>query len=228
MSANNRKEPGFDFLGFNVRQYKVGKYQSGKNRRGKKLGFKTIIKPSKEKVILHYRKIADTCDTHKSVKQEVLIKKLIPIIRGWCNYYKTVVSKETFSKLSNLTYLRLARWAYRRHPNKTKAWANKKYWITIGLDNWVFGVNNDIYLGKHSKVAIKRHIKVKGNKSPYDGDTLYWSKRRGQHPELKTSVAKLLKKQEGKCNLCGLTFQDGDIIETDHITPQAIGGGKKR
>jgi RNA-directed DNA polymerase len=49
----------------------------------------------------------------------------------------------------------------------------------------------------------------------------------GKHPELKASVAKLLKKQKGKCNLCGLTVQDGEIIEIDHITPQAIEGTRK-
>ncbi len=36
------EEPGFNFLGFNIRQWKVGKYHS-------KQGFKTIITPSKEK-----------------------------------------------------------------------------------------------------------------------------------------------------------------------------------
>jgi RNA-directed DNA polymerase len=221
------KEPGFDFLGFNVKQYKVGKYQSGRIKNGKKLGFKTLIKPSKEKVKIHYQKIADTCDKYKNAKQEVLISKLAPIIRGWCNYYKTVVSKETFSKLSNLTYLRLARWGYRRHPNKSKTWVNKKYWKTVGQDNWVFGADNQNNLVKHSNVAIERHIKVKGNKSPYNGDIFYWSKRMGKHPELKASVAKLLKKQKGKCNLCGLTVQDGEIIEIDHITPQAIEGTRK-
>jgi RNA-directed DNA polymerase len=231
------KRPGFDFLGFNIKQFKVGKHHSGRlpggnNQFGKHignkklLGFKTIIKPSKEKVKNHYLKIAETCNAHKNVKQEILVSKLAPIIKGWCNYYKTVVSKETYSKLSHLTYLRLARWAYRRHPNKSKTWVNNKYWKTIGQDTWVFGVK-DNYLPKHSKVEIKRHIKVKGNKSPYDGDTYYWSKRMGKHPELKNSVAKLLKKQKGKCNQCGLTFQDGDIIETDHITPQAIGGNNK-
>jgi RNA-directed DNA polymerase len=189
------KEPGFDFLGFNVKQYKVGKYQSGRIKNGKKLGFKTLIKPSKEKVKIHYQKIADTCDKYKNAKQEVLISKLAPIIRGWCNYYKTVVSKETFSKLSNLTYLRLARWGYRRHPNKSKTWVNKKYWKTVGQDNWVFGADNQNNLVKHSNVAIERHIKVKGNKSPYNGEIFYWSKRMGKHPELKASVAKLLKKE---------------------------------
>jgi RNA-directed DNA polymerase len=193
-------KPGFDFLGFNIRQYPVGKHHSGKNGQGERLGFKTIIKPSKESINRHYKKISDTCSKLNSSKQKDLIGTLAPIILGWSNYYKTVVSKETFSKLTSLTYLRLAQWTYRRHPNKSKTWVNNKYWITLGQDIWVFGENKDSYLIKHSKVAIKRHIKVKGNKSPFDGDTLYWVKRMGKHPELKPSIAKLLSKQDGKCN----------------------------
>jgi RNA-directed DNA polymerase len=219
-------EPGFDFLGFNIKQYKVGKYKSGRCNK-KVLGFKTIVTPSKDKVKLHYQKIAETCEKYKNAKQEILINKLTPIIKGWSNYYKTVVSCDTFDKLSHLTFLRLAKWGYRRHPGKSKTWVNRKYWRKIGNDKWVFSANENNYLCKHQKVAIKRHIKVKQNKFPYDGDTIYWSSRMGKHPELKTSTAKLLKKQKGKCNVCGLTFQDGDVIEPDHIKPQAIGGTRK-
>ena len=67
-------------------------------------------------------------------------------------------------------------------------------------------------------------IKVQGNKTPYDGDTIYWAKRKGSHSELKPSTAKLLKKQKGKCNWCNLNFLDGDSIHTDHITPKQAGG----
>ena len=50
----------------------------------------------------------------------------------------------------------------------------------------------------------------------------------GKHPELKPTVAKLWKKQKGKCNYCNLTFRPEDIIETDHIVPQKAGGHKNR
>jgi RNA-directed DNA polymerase len=43
-------EVGFNFLGFHVRQYPVGKNQTGKDTHGRKLGFKTLIAPSKEAV----------------------------------------------------------------------------------------------------------------------------------------------------------------------------------
>ncbi|MGL4880892.1 MAG: group II intron maturase-specific domain-containing protein, partial [Waterburya sp.] len=145
----------------------------------------------------------------------------------WCNYYKTVCSKETFTKIGHLIFHRLKRWGIRRHPNKSKRWIANKYWKTIGGDNWVFGEKEGISLIRHHSTAITRHTKVKGGVSPYDGNTLYWAKRKGSHPELKNSVARLLKKQKGQCNWCKLTFQDGDLIENDHIIPRAIGGNIK-
>ncbi|MGL5939457.1 MAG: group II intron reverse transcriptase/maturase [Waterburya sp.] len=227
LEEHNGNKPGFNFLGFNIRQYPVGKYQSGKDTQGKILGFKTLIKPSDESIKRHYDNIAQIIKSHNSATQPILISKLNPIIRGWCNYYKTVCSKETFSKVGHLTFKRLWRWAVRRHPNKNKTWIVNKYWETIGGDNWVFGEKEGVTLIKHQSTAITRHTKVKGEVSPYDGNTLYWAKRKGSHPELKDSIARLLKKQKGQCNWCKLTFQDGDLIENDHIIPRAIGGNIK-
>jgi RNA-directed DNA polymerase len=53
---------GFDFLGFTIRQHPVGKYHTGKDTRGRPLGFKTLIKPSTAKVVLHYRRLADALE----------------------------------------------------------------------------------------------------------------------------------------------------------------------
>jgi RNA-directed DNA polymerase len=69
-------EPGFDFLGFHVRQYQAGKHQS-------KQGFKTIITPSQKKVKLHYERLAEIVEQHRMAKQIDLNFKLNPIIRGW-------------------------------------------------------------------------------------------------------------------------------------------------
>ena len=223
--------PGCDFLGFNIRQYPVGKYQSGKNTRGEKLGFKTIIKPSKQSIKRHYQKLAETIKRFNAAPQIKLISELNPIIRGWCNYYRTVCSKETFTDMNALMFLRLKRWAYRRHPNKNQHWITVKYWKSVKSDNWVFGIKNNEYeveLTKHSKTKITRHIKVKGTQSPYDGNTVYWASRMGKYPEVKTAIAEKLKKQKGKCAWCNLTFQEGDIIEDDHIIPKRIGGNNNK
>src|SRR5947207_6539359 len=44
---------GFDFLGFTVRQIPKSENLSGKDTHGRPLGFKTLIKPSKEKIKHH-------------------------------------------------------------------------------------------------------------------------------------------------------------------------------
>ena len=223
------KKPGFDFLGFNIRQFPVGKYRSGKSGQGKKLGFKTIIKPSKQKILLHYNKIAEVIDNHKAAQQQSLIAKLAPIIIGWANYYRTVCSKEVYSKLEHLLVIKLLRWAKRRHPNKGKRWVVNKYWQTIGGNNWRFGCtkNEATYLlPLYTKIEIVRHIKVKGKSSPYDGNLIYWASRMGKHPEMKSTISRLLKKQKGRCNHCNLTFKAEDIIERDHIVPRQAGGNK--
>lgn len=223
------QKPGFDFLGFTIRQFPVGKYQSGKNTKGKTLGFKTIIKPSNKAIKGHYEKLAEIIDRHKAAPQAALIGRLNPIIRGWSNYYKTACSKETYTKLGHLLFNKLKAWANRRHPNKSRSWVTNKYWCSIGQNNWRFGYKNEEYqylLYQHSETAISRHTKVKGISSPYNGDNTYWASRMGKHPEIKSNVAKLLKKQKGKCNLCKLTFRIEDKIEIDHIIPQKAGGHK--
>ena len=221
------ENPGFDFLGFNVRQYSVGKYNSGLNSKKEILGFKTIITPSQKSVRNHYEKISSTIKRNLPAPQLGLISNLNPIIKGWCNYYSSVVSKEIFSNISNQVFRRLYRWAKRRHPNKTGKWIANKYWHTIGGNNWEFAAKMDdkfIKLYRHPEIPIVRHIKVKGNASPFDGDWVYWSSRMTNHPEASKRVATLLKRQKGKCPECGHYFRDGDVMEVDHILPLSKGG----
>jgi RNA-directed DNA polymerase len=138
-----------------------------------------------------------------------------------------VVSAETFQKLDNLICLRLFKWAKRRHPHKNTKWKANKYWQTIGGNKWEFAYKKEdkivSVLLRHSKTPIKRHIKVKGEKSPYDGNLIYWSSRLGKNPEMPQRLSNLLKRQKGKCNQCKLLFKNEDILEVDHIVPHILG-----
>jgi RNA-directed DNA polymerase len=216
---------GFDFLGFNIRQYPVGKHQSGCNRSGQKLGFKTIIKPSKNKIALHVESIGNAIDSYKTAPQEVLISKLTPIVRGWCNYYSTVNSKKIFGKCDYILYSQLRAWA-RYRTGKWNSITKNKYWRYIE-DRLTFSTKGEIRLTAHSDTPIKRHVKVRGNKSYFDGDVLYWSTRKGAHPELPNRVAMLLKKYKGRCPECGLMFAGDDLIEVDHTISKQDGGKDK-
>ncbi len=225
-----QEKPGFNFLGFNIRQFSVGKYHSGKNTQGQLLGFKSIITPSKEKVKAHYDKIAEVINNHKAVPQSVLIQHLNPIIRGWSNYFSTVVSKVTYADIDHLMYLKLRTWARHRHPKKNMGYVVKKYWHSVGVNNWEFATregNNPLRLLDHASTPIVRHVKVKGESSPYDGNLVYWSKRMGESPGLPTRVTTLLKRQKGKCAQCELHFREEDVMEIDHKIPKSQGGKDK-
>ncbi|WP_330203424.1 group II intron reverse transcriptase/maturase [Cyanobacterium sp. Dongsha4] len=221
---------GFDFLGFNIQQYKVGKNQGGKtgSKNNKKLGFTTLIRPTKEKIKAHIQKVKEIVNKHKSSPQIALIKELNPIIRGWSNYYSAVNSSEIFSYCDHVLYLQLKRWAERRHSTKSKKWVVNKYWHTKENRNWVFATIKEEGMGMelalHADTKIKYHTKVEKGRSIFDGDLIYWSTRIGNYPEMPTSKAKLLKIQKGKCNYCGLNFKDGDMLEIDHIIPKSKGG----
>ena len=206
-------QPGFDFLGFNIRQYKV---------KSTELGYKTLIKPSSKSIKTHYRKLADICDSHKSAPVSVLITRLNPVIKGWADHFSGVVSKEVFNKMDMLLWKRLSRWANRRHPNKSRTWVKKKYFPKIENSSVVLN-NGEYILNQHSNVPIIRHIKVKDNKSPYDGDWAYWSGRIGKDPGARKEVTTLLTQQKNECGSCGLNFRLDDLIEVDHIVPKSEG-----
>jgi RNA-directed DNA polymerase len=209
---------GFNFLGFNIRQHPVGKFKTGKLL-GKPLGFKTIITPSKEKLKAHAEDIGTIIRQNKSASQAELIARINPIIRGWSNYYSSVVSKAAFSQADAITYHQLRTWADHRHPYKTKTWVSKRYWHTIGTRNWVFATRSDeegMKLLNHADTPIKRHVLIQRNRSPYDGDWVYWSKRRGEYPGTPRAIAALIKAQKGECPKCGLYLTPDSLVEVHH------------
>ena len=218
-----------------MRQHKTGKYTCGKSRKGL-LGFKTIITPSKKAQKQHYKRLAEVINKLKGQSQIVLIDKLNPIIRGWCNYYATVVSQKVFERIVHLVTWKLLKWGIKRHRNKGIKWVKTRYFITETRyckeeqrqtsRNWIFATKdkNPKKLIQHFDTEITRYVKVKGEASPYDGRLVYWSSRKGEHPQMPKRTASLLKKQKGKCNWCELYFKDEDVIELDHITPTSKGG----
>jgi RNA-directed DNA polymerase len=210
-------------LGFHIQQYPVGRTHSGKDGLGRPLGFKTIITPSKEAIQRHKQAIRARVRRDRTVTQAELIAELTPLIRGWTRYYATVVSKKIFAALDAWLFALLLRWAKRRHPNKGAAWVTRRYWRREH-GGWDFGPKGGPRLVKHRRQPIRRHTKVIGAKSIYDGDWLYWAQRLGRHPLLPAEVAYLLKRQGGKCAYCGLYFREGDVKERDHLRPVVLGG----
>jgi len=213
-------QPGFDFLGFHLRQYRVGKHHSGRHASGHRLGFKTLIKPAKANIQAHLAELGRIIRRSKALPQGEGIRQLNPQIRGWAHDYRIGVSKAVYARLDHLTWVKLRRWAHRRHPTKSVGWAIERYWHRLDTRR-AFATPptgpDAVHLHTHKEVAITRHVKVQGHRSPYDGDWMYWSTRRGRHPGVSLRLAQLLKRQHGRCRYCGLCFQQDDQIEVDHI-----------
>jgi RNA-directed DNA polymerase len=204
-------EAGFNFLGFQVRQYRASKYNTARGR-----GFKTLITPSQEAVKRHWATLSALISQHKAAQQANLIGILNPIIAGWANYYSAVVSTKTFHLLDHRLYEKLRRWAFFRHPRKSRRWAIQRYWDTTPGKSWAFRDSNGPTLNQHTHVPIVRHVKVQGQASPYDGNWSYWAARRGKYPGVSRRLAALLKKQAGHCEACGLFFTPEALIELHH------------
>ncbi|NEP91033.1 MAG: group II intron reverse transcriptase/maturase [Okeania sp. SIO2C2] len=204
---------GFDFLGFNVRTYKTGKYRANKN------GTKTLIKPSKKAIQSHYRKISEKIGKLKNAPQEGLVKQLNPIIRGWCNYYRGVVSTETFSKLDHMIHKRIMRMLHSKCQHTGTKEIVKNFFENDGNRKWKFG-----NLILHTETKIVRHVKVQGERSPYDGDVTYWGQRLAKYSNLTNKKKILLKRQKGLCKICNRPFLISDMMEIDHIQARCNGG----
>lgn len=152
---------GFDFLGFNVRKY----------------GDKLLIKPSRKSVQRFLENIRELIRKNCAASTAELIAQLNPRIRGWANYYRHGVAKSTYSYVDEQIFTAIWRWVKRRHPEKNTQWLKKKYFRSQGLRNWIFYAKRPVTdssaspfldLIRANHTLIKRHVKIRGDASPYD------------------------------------------------------------
>jgi len=142
---------GFDFLGWNVRRFD-----------------RTLLtQPSKKNAKAFIAKIRSSLREMRSAKQEEVIDKLMPIIRGWANYHRSQMASHTFSRCDHLIWSMLWRWAVRRHPNKGKRWIKQRYFVRSKGRDWRFAEKDKI-LPVLSEFRKRTHIKVRSEANPYD------------------------------------------------------------
>ena len=124
-------------------------------------------------------------------------EKLAPLVRGWRQYHK-------YCKLDG---------------SRTSLWhINHRAWKVF---------NRETKLNRHQVSSLikkafpsvpnseHKHVNVKGNKSPYDGDMVYWSER---NSKLYTDLtSKVLKRQNHSCYSCGLKFIGEEKVHLHHI-----------
>ena len=185
---------GFEFLGFHIRRYPHGKL---------------LIKPSPKAVKRVKRRLADEMRGVRGSNVSAVLARLIPIVRGWAAYYRSVVSSRVFSSLDHYLWQLVYKWASWTHANKPKSWVVARYFGKFNKfrnDRWVFGDRDSgAYLPKFSGTPIVRHTLVKGTSSPDDPALAsYWADRRRRvTPPIDSYTLRLLTRQDARCPLCG-------------------------
>lgn len=214
-------ETGFDFLGQEVRKYNG----------------KLLIKPSKKSIRTLLLKVRILIKTHRHLSAGQLIAKLNPIIRGWANFHRHVVSKKVFGYIDYQVHQALWRWAKRRHRNKGNGWIHAKYFRPKHRHNNGFygkikledGSRRTIQLVSAAKISIIRHVKVKAKANPFDPkweryfekrlDTKMTADLKGRH-----SLLHLWQSQNGLCPICRNKITDLSGWENHHIIYRVNGG----
>ena len=214
-------DQGFDFLGWNFRKYDG----------------KLLIKPSKKNVRAFYHKVKEVIDANKMVKQEYLIRLLNPILKGWALYHQPVVAKQAYSRMDNLLFHALWRWAKRRHPNKSLQWIGKKYFRIQGSRSWVFattmleenGTKKEVALYSLASTPIERHRKVSGEYNPFDPSMEDMGEKLRTAQMLKKlkyrkQILSLYQSQKGLCLMCKQPITKETGWHDHHIIHRTHGG----
>ncbi|WCM14033.1 group II intron reverse transcriptase/maturase [Priestia filamentosa] len=205
-------ENGFDFLGFSLRQYKTEQ------------GNKLLIKPSKDSIKKAKGKIKDTFAVMRGRPVKEIIRVLNPIIRGYGQYWKHVVSKKTFGYMDNYVFLKIRKHLRQLHPKKSWKWIRERYFKKPhhgGNDRWILTCPlTNIQLLKMSWIKIERHVMVAYKNSPDDPSLKeYWEKRDRKvfSSENTLDRMKLARKQGYRCALCKYTLQNGEKVTVRNL-----------
>jgi RNA-directed DNA polymerase len=123
-------------------------------------------------------------------------EKLAPVVRGWRQYHrycKMDGSRHSLNSIRQRTY-KVFNKETKKNRHTSKILLAKAFPAVPWSEN--------------------KHVNVKGNKSPYDGDTAYWSERNSKLYDNHTSKA--LKRQNHSCASCGLKFIGEEMLHLHH------------
>ena len=123
--------------------------------------------------------------------------KLAPVVRGWRQYHRFCKMKGSRNSLYHIETRAFK--VFNKEPKQNR-YTSKKL-----LDKAFPKV-------PHSE---NKHVMVKGEKSPFDGDLTYWSERNSKLYDGNTS--KTLKRQDHKCGYCGLKMLSEEKVHLHHV-----------
>ena len=123
--------------------------------------------------------------------------RLAPLVRGWRNYHRYCKMDGARNSLNFIKKRAL------KVFNKEKK--QNRHTSKILLDKAFPSI----------PYSENKFVKVKEDKSPYDGDLTYWSARNSKLYDGITSQA--LKRQNHTCGLCGLKTLSDEKVHLHHV-----------
>jgi group II intron reverse transcriptase/maturase len=150
--------------------------------------------PSKENYRAFRKKVKEIVN-HSNYGAARKAEKLAPLVRGWRNYHKYCdMSRFNLWHLDHRTFQVF-------NKEKTMNGAKAESLVKKAFPAVSYQEN--------------RFVMVKGCKSPFDGDIVYWSKRQSKLYD--GATAKALIAQKHTCGYCGLKFVEEERIHLHHL-----------
>ena len=144
-----------------------------------------------------FRRKAKNIINHSNYGATAKAQKLGPVVRGWRNYHRYCKLDGPRFSLESIRHRAYAVFNKEARQNRyTSRDLIKKAFPAVGYSE-------------------NRYICVAGDRSPFDGDLIYWSKRNSKLYDGSTSKA--LKRQNHTCGHCGLKALSEERIHLHHI-----------
>jgi len=143
-------DEGFDFLGWRIQR------RARRSRTGQTAIY---TYPSKKALAAIVDKVRSLTRRAKHRTLADLLRRLNPVLRGWCNYFRHGVSKRTFSYLDHFAFWRIVGWLRKRHVRLNMHTVVRRY-----LPGWELSDGGITRFRPHA-VAIERY-RYRGTKIP--------------------------------------------------------------
>ena len=154
-------DEGFDFLGWRIQR------RAWRGRTGRRAVYTYPSKKSLLSIMARVR-ILTRRRSHRSLAD--LLRRLNPMLRGWCNYFRHGVSKQTFGYLDHYTWWKIVTWIRKRHAGLNWGTIRRRF-----LPGWEINADG-IDMFRPRAVPIVRY-RFRGNRIP----TPWTSQPTGSH-----------------------------------------------
>ena len=135
-------DEGFDFLGFRIQR---------RRRRGTVNKRHVYTYPSHKAVQAVKAKVRTLTRRTTSTPPAAVLHRINSLLRGWTNYFRHAVAKQTFGAVDTYVWWRVAHWLRKRHGGMT--WRTLRRRFMVG---WVFTID-DVTLRRAAATPTTRY-----------------------------------------------------------------------